>query len=182
MSHGSLTVPPTKPLVDFMTGPATRVVLMSKKECILISFPWLRLVIWKQVNTNNSFAILWWNSIWKLGGKKLVHEKRSLWGNAEDCQQKSHALQIAPFPYRMSAMSSISSFSSSIIRARIFLFLYLGQEYFFFHIQGNNTSSSMFRARIFIFHIQGKNEVGGFIIHCLAVYFHITLLTCLSFS
>ena len=32
VSHGSLTVPPTKPLVDFMTGPATRVVLMSKKN------------------------------------------------------------------------------------------------------------------------------------------------------
>ena len=100
-------------------------------------------------NTNNSFAILWWNSIWKLGGKKLVHEKSSLWGNAEDCQQKSHALQIAPFPYRMSAMSSISFFSSSIIRARIFLLLHIfrarifllsnsGQQYFFFHVQGKN--------------------------------------------
>ena len=147
MSHGSLTVPPTKPLVDFMTGPATRVVLMSKKECILmVTAGHLKT---SPQNTNNSFAILWWNSIWKLGGKKLVHEKSSLWGNAEDCQQKSHALQIAPFPYRMSAMSSISSFSSSIIRARIFLLLHIFRaRIFLLSYSGQHTSSSIFRVRM----------------------------------
>ena len=56
--------------------------------------------------------------------------------------------------------------SSSTLRARIFLLSYLGQQYFFFHVQGKNI----------IFHIQGKNEVGGFIILSLAVYFHNTQL------
>ena len=144
MSHGSLTVPPTKPLVDFMTGPATRVVLMSKKNAYWLhshGYGWSSEA--SPQNTNNSFAILWWNSIWKLGGKKLVHEKSSLWGNAEDCQQKSHALQIAPFPYRMSAMSSISFFSSSIIRARIFLLLHIHIWNPFSYLQNQTISGSI---------------------------------------
>ena len=56
--------------------------------------------------------------------------------------------------------------SFSILRARIFILSYLGQQYFFFHVQGKNI----------IFHIQGKNEVGGFIILSQAVYFHNTQL------
>ena len=56
--------------------------------------------------------------------------------------------------------------SSSTLRARIFLLSYLGQQYFFFHDQDKNI----------IFHIQGKNELGGFIILSLAVYFHNTQL------
>ena len=49
MSHGSLTVPPTKPLVDFMTGPATRVVLMSKKRMHIDFIPMVTAGHLKQV-------------------------------------------------------------------------------------------------------------------------------------
>ena len=58
---------------------------------------------------------------------------------------------------------------SFILRARIFLFSYLGEQYFFFHVKGKKNSPSIFRARMKLVALSVYLQLYISILHCLHV-------------